>query len=282
MSKERLQKILAYAGYGSRRSCEEIIEQGRVAVDGKLAQLGDKGDPETQRITVDGEPVKIEKRYLYIALHKPRGVISTVNDPYGRRNVRDLIPLNTRLYPIGRLDADSEGLILMTNDGNLTQHLTHPSYGHKRIYRVHIEGEPTPKMLERLQRGISLDGNPARCKSIAVEPGLQDGSTWLRVSVEEGRNHMLRRMMAALGYPVKRLIRVQMGPIQLGDLPRRKWRYLQQNEIEALEKQLDIKLYPAKPDKRPDSYGTSRRRQPGSRSKPATSKPKRPYRRKKT
>ncbi len=262
MSKERLQKILAHAGYGSRRSCEDIIRQGRVAVDGSIAHLGDSADPDTQSIAVDGKPVKFPRTYVYIALHKPRGVISTVSDPQGRKTVRDLVPLPGRLYPVGRLDADSEGLILMTNDGALTQRLTHPRYGHKRVYRVLVDDEPETQTLEHWQQGVTLDGKRTRFETVNVST-TKRGRVWLQVTVKEGRNHLVRRMVAALGHPARRLIRTQMGPIHLGDLALRQWRYLNRAEIKTLERALKMTLHPkTKPD---DTY--SKRQKRGSRSR---------------
>ncbi len=260
MSKERLQKILAHAGYGSRRACETIIRQGRVTVDDETASLGDSADPDAQRIAVDGKPVKLPRHYIYVALHKPRGVISSVSDPQGRRTVRDLVPLPGRLYPVGRLDADSEGLILMTNDGTLTQRLTHPRYGHKRVYRVLIDGEPQAETLEHWQQGVTLDGKHTRFDTVNVT-ATRRGRTWLRVVVREGRNHLVRRMVAALGHPARRLVRTQMGPIHLGDLPLRQWRYLNRAEIKTLERELNMTLHPTtKPVNRSKQRKRGRRR----------------------
>lgn len=243
MEKERLQKILARAGYGSRRACEEIIAEGRVTVDGVIAQLGDQADPTEQRIEVDGTPIQRPQPRLYIMLNKPRGVISTTSDPQGRRTVVDLVALPrsrqgelARLYPVGRLDAESEGLVLLTNDGALTQRLTHPRYEHPRVYRVLVEGEPNADTVERWQRGLTLDGRPTRFDKIFVEEQKHD-ETWLRITVHEGRKHLVRRMVAALGHPPKRLIRVAMGPLQLGELPTGKWRYLSNEEIQQLRRE---------------------------------------------
>ncbi|HOT90362.1 MAG TPA: pseudouridine synthase [Anaerolineae bacterium] len=236
---ERLQKILANAGYGSRRACEKMIEEGRVTVDGRIAQLGDKADPTTQRITLDGVPIRHPQAHTYIVVHKPRGYISTTDDPQGRRTVMDLIPLPQRLYPVGRLDADSEGLVLLTDDGELTERLTHPRYGHPRVYRVLVEGEPAAETLERWRRGITLDGKPARFNQVQIEYP-ERGQTWLRVTVHEGRKHLVRRIVAALGHPAQRLIRVALGSLQLGDLGVGKWRYLREGEIAALRKEAGL------------------------------------------
>ncbi|MBN1260191.1 MAG: rRNA pseudouridine synthase [Anaerolineae bacterium] len=241
MAKERLQKILAHAGYGSRRACEEIIEAGRVTVDGRIAHLGDKADPEGQRIAVDGVTLKkvLSKPYTYVMLNKPRGVISTVRDPQGRRTVRDLVPLQERLYPVGRLDADSEGLILMTDDGELTQRLTHPSYEHARVYRVAIKGVPTEETLRRWQKGIMLDGKQTRFDGVELETADHDRA-WLRITIHEGRKHLVRRMVAALGHPATRLIRVAIGSLKLGNLGAGRWRHLRAYEIAALLKTCDL------------------------------------------
>ena len=242
MEKERLQKIMARAGYGSRRACEKIIENGRVTLDGKIAQLGDKADFESQRITVDGITISKPQAYVYIILHKPRGYITTTSDPQGRRTVLDLVNLpqtrsprskQIRLYPVGRLDADSEGLLLLTNDGPLTQKLTHPSYEHPRIYRVLLDEEPSSKTLERWKNGITLDGKRTRFSSVLFD-GQSRGKTWLRVTIHEGRNHLVRRMVAALGHPALRLVRIQMGPLQLNDLGLGQWRHLSKGEVRAL------------------------------------------------
>ena len=242
MEKERLQKILARAGYGSRRACEKIIENGRVTLDGKIAQLGDKADFESQRITVDGITISKPQAYVYIILHKPRGYITTTSDPQGRRTVLDLVNLpqtrsprskQIRLYPVGRIDADSEGLLLLTNDGPLTQKLTHPSYEHPRIYRVLLDEEPSSKTLERWKSGITLDGKRTRFSSVLFD-GQSRGKTWLRVTIHEGRNHLVRRMVAALGHPALRLVRIQMGPLQLNDLGLGQWRHLSKGEVRAL------------------------------------------------
>jgi pseudouridine synthase len=242
---ERLQKILARAGYGSRRACERIIEVGRVTVDGLVAGLGDQADPETQRIEVDGVVIPEPQPNVYIKVYKPRGYITTTSDPRGRKTVLDLITIpNTRrgeplrLYPVGRLDADSEGLLLLTNDGALTQRLTHPKYEHPRVYRVLVAGVPDAATLERWRKGITLDGRPSRFDGVVVESERKE-ETWLRVTIHEGRKHIVRRMVVALGHPAKRLIRVAMGPLRLGDLNPGQWRHLSRGEIEALGREIE-------------------------------------------
>ena len=220
-----------------------MIEAGRVSVDGRVAKLGDQADPETQRVTVDGTPIPKLEPFVYVMLNKPRGVVTTTQDPHGRKTVTDLVALPKprrgdppRLYPVGRLDYDSEGLLVMTNDGVLTQRMTHPSYEHPRTYRVLVEGEPDAAALDRWQRGITLDGRLTRFDSVALEEQRRD-EAWLRVTVHEGRKHLVRRMVAALGYPPKRLIRVSMGPLQLGSLDSGKWRYLSESEVGLLRKE---------------------------------------------
>lgn len=243
MDTERLQKILAAAGYGSRRSCEALIEAGRVKVDGQVAKLGDQADPFEQHITVDGMPVPRPQPRVYVMLNKPRGVITSTDDPHGRKTVMDLVALPRpkrgdppRLYPVGRLDWDSEGMLLLTNDGSLTQRLTHPSYEHPRSYAVLVEGEPTADIIERWKRGITLDGRMTRFDEVTItEQGR--GETWLQVTVHEGRKHLVRRMVAALGFPATRLIRIAMGPLQLGTLPSGKWRYLSDSEVNLLRRE---------------------------------------------
>jgi pseudouridine synthase len=243
MEPERLQKILARAGYGSRRACEKMILDGRVTIDRRLAQLGDKADPDSQRIYIDGVLLAKPQTYTYIILHKPRGYITTTSDPQGRRTVLDLVNRSSsksprdaqvRLYPVGRLDADSEGLILLTNDGSLTQKLTHPSYGHPRIYRVLVNEEPSRQTLDQWQQGITLDGKMTRFSSVMLD-GQSRGKTWLRITVHEGRKHLVRRMVATLGHPALRLIRIQMGPLQLNDLAVGQWRHLSRGEVRALQ-----------------------------------------------
>ncbi|MBN2007597.1 MAG: rRNA pseudouridine synthase [Anaerolineae bacterium] len=239
METERLQKILARSGYGSRRACEAMIEAGRVAVDGKIAQLGDKADPTTQRITLDGMAIRRPKTHTYVMLYKPRGVITTTSDPEGRRTARELVELPQRLYPVGRLDADSEGLLLLTDDGEVTQHLTHPRYEHVRIYRVLVIGEPDEGTVDRWQRGITLDDKMTRFDKVVID-SQERGRSWLSITVHEGSKHLVRRMVSALGFHVLRLIRVKMGPLQLGDLRPERWRYLSLREVEALRREVGI------------------------------------------
>jgi 23S rRNA pseudouridine2605 synthase len=232
---ERLQKILAYAGFGSRRYCEDLIRQGRVSVNGRTAELGQRADPKRDRITVDGEPVKVARRHTYVALHKPKGVLSAEQDDAGHRTVRDLVPLPGRLYPVGRLDRESEGLILLTDDGELTNLLTHPRYEHTKEYHVDVEGHPDEQTLEQWRRGVYLDDQRTAPAEVSVL-GRKKDYTQLRVVLREGRKRQIRRVAITLGHPVRRLVRVRIGPIHLAGLKPGQWRLLSEREIEQLRK----------------------------------------------
>lgn len=232
---ERLQKIMARAGLGSRRVCEEIIRQGRVEVDGKIATLGLKVDPARQHIVVDGRPLTAPEPLVYIALHKPRGVLAVSQDDRGRRTVRDLVPVSGHLYPVGRLDATSEGLMLLTNDGALANRLTHPRYRHEKTYRVLVKGHVSDEALRKWERGVFLDRRrtaPARVTRLRQEKN----STWLRVILREGRKRQIRRVALLLGHHVVRLIRERIGPLKLGQLESGQWRHLSEKEIKALRR----------------------------------------------
>lgn len=232
----RLQKILARAGYGSRRKCEDLIQEGRVAVNGNPAQLGMKADPEQDQITVDQTPLAKPEPKRYILLHKPRGVLSTVKTPQNRPTVRSLIDLPGRLYPVGRLDFNSEGLILMTNDGRVTHRLTHPRYEHEKEYRVQVRPQPTEKQIQRWQRGMVLeDGSRTAPAQVRIE-GKDPQGAWLRVILREGKKRQIRRMAACSGLQVRRLIRVRMANLSLGDLKPGEWRPLEEDEIKQLQR----------------------------------------------
>ncbi len=232
---ERLQKILARVGFGSRRACEELIRQGRVAVNDQVAQLGQKADSDCDRITVDGRPVRVKRRRTYVALHKPRGVLSVERDGSGRLStVRDLVPLPGRLFPVGRLDLRSEGLVLLTDDGDLAQRLTHPRFGHEKEYRALVKGEPDEATLKKWRCGVFLDGRRTAPAGVTVVR-REGGSTWLRVVLREGRKRQISRVAAMLGHPVYRLIRVRIGPLRLGDLKPGQWRRLTGAEVKALQ-----------------------------------------------
>lgn len=235
---ERLQKIMAQAGLGSRRGCEEIIAAGRVTVNGLVAHLGMKADPGRDRIQVDGQPVNSSQPLVYIALYKPRGVLSAVTAPDPRTTVRDLVSITGKLYPVGRLDVDSEGLILLTNDGDLANTITHPRYGHEKEYKVLVARHPDKEQLATWQRGVMLeDGYKTAPARVWVED-LAGKGAWLRVVMREGRKRQIREVGTRLGLPVVRIIRVRIGSLQLGNLKPRGWRYLSDAEVAALKGQL--------------------------------------------
>lgn len=233
---ERLQKILARAGFGSRRACEQFILTGRVRVNGEVATLGSKADPLKDKITLDGSPIPKAEPLVYIALNKPRGVISTVEDPLGRPTVRDLVQISSTIYPVGRLDEDSEGLILLTNDGELANILTHPKYGHEKEYQVLVARQPDQDQLAAWRRGVVLpDGH--RTAPAEVIPGEVSGKgVWLKVVMREGRKRQIREIGAMLGLPIVRILRVRIGSLLLGRLKPREWRHLLSSEINLLKK----------------------------------------------
>ncbi len=235
MAKERLQKILARAGYGSRRSCEVLIVAKRVQVNGHIVELGSQADPDTDRITVDGQLVQASTPLTYIAIYKPRGVISAVTSPDPRPTVRDLVEVPGQLYPVGRLDVDSEGLLLLTNDGELANQLTHPRYGHEKEYRVLVARRPDEEQLSTWRRGVVLsDGHQTAPAQVFFESSSGKGA-WLRVILTEGRKRQIRETGSLLGLPVVKIIRVRIGELRLGNLKPRQWRYLTEAEIEALK-----------------------------------------------
>ncbi len=227
-SVERLQKALARSGVASRRLSEEFIGAGRVTVNGQLATLGDKVGA-SDRIELDGVPILRDPDLVHYLLHKPREVVSTANDPHGRPTVVDLVPSDSRVFPVGRLDTDSEGLIVLTNDGDLTHRLTHPSFGVAKEYLAHVEGLPTRLALRRLREGVELDDGPTAPAEVSMP---QDGL--LKLVIHEGRNRQVRRMCAAVGYPVIRLVRVRIGPITDKDLAAGAWRTLTMEEVRSL------------------------------------------------
>jgi len=262
---ERLQKILARAGLGSRRACEELIAAGRVRINGLVATLGTKANPLSDRIEVDGRLVSISEEMIYIALYKPRGVISTVSDPDRRQTVRDLVPISGRLYPVGRLDVDSEGLILLTNDGELTNLLTHPKYGHEKEYRVLVARRPDNEQLETWRRGVVLeDGYRTAPANVRFESASGKGA-WLRIVMREGRKRQIRETGSLIGLPVVKIIRVRIGNLYLGNLKPREWRYLSRDEVLALKEPASFKSKPAKtsPEPKRSDFSSRGRRKPG-------------------
>ncbi len=234
---ERLQKIMAQAGLGSRRTCEEIIAAGRVTVNGQISHLGMKADPERDRIQVDGQSIKASQPLVYIALYKPRGVLSTVTAPDPRPTVRNLVPVPGTLYPVGRLDVDSEGLVLLTNDGELANIITHPRYGHEKEYKVLVAQHPDKEQLATWQRGVVLEDGYKTASARAWVEDLAGKGAWLRVVMREGRKRQIREVGTRLGLPVVRIIRVRIGSLRLGSLKPREWRYLTEAEVVALKGQ---------------------------------------------
>jgi 23S rRNA pseudouridine2605 synthase len=228
---ERLQKVLARAGVGSRRGCEDLIAAGRVGVNGETAQLGRRVDVDRDRVTVDGVPVGVRPGLVYYLVNKPAGVVSTASDPHARVTLTNLVPPDPRVYPVGRLDADSEGIILLTNDGDLTYRLTHPSFGVEKEYVITVDGTPKPGAIRQLREGVPLeDGMTAPARVSTLSPGT------LRVTLHEGRNRQVRRMAEAIGHPVRRLVRTRIGPLRLGSLRPGDWRPLTVEEVRALER----------------------------------------------
>ena len=229
MTSQKLQKVLAKAGFGSRRACEELIEDERVAVNGTTAHLGQRVDPDTDRVEVDGVPVSTKEGLVYYVLNKPRGVVTTASDPQGRPTVVDLVPGEPRVFPVGRLDYETEGLLVLTNDGDLTHRLTHPSFGIEKEYLAEVEGRPSPAALRRLRHGVELeDGVTAPAKAALVS------DTVVRITIHEGRNRQVRRMLEAVGHPVTRLVRTRIGPLAERSLKPGEWRGLTQAEVRSL------------------------------------------------
>lgn len=228
---ERLQKILARAGVASRRVVEDMIADGRVRVNGEIAELGNRADAETDAIEIDGALVGVRPDTVWYLLNKPKGVVTTASDPQGRPVVVDLVPPQPRVFPVGRLDMDTEGLLLLTNDGDVTHRLTHPSYGVEKEYLAHVEGRPSRGALRSLREGVELDdGLTAPAKASTV------GDDVIRLVIHEGRNRQVRRMCDAVGHPVVRLVRVRIGPIADRSLEPGAVRPLTVDEVRTLER----------------------------------------------
>ena len=213
----RIHKFMSLAGIAARRASEDLVLQKKVQINGHIARIGEIVDPEHYKVTVGGKEVQAPTEYVYYLLHKPRQVVSTAKDPEGRRTVTSLIPGGTRLYPVGRLDYDSEGLMLLTNDGELAHHLTHPSFEVEKTYRVLVKGVLPDKSVGYLEQGVTIEGGKtAPAKVTIVE--RQEHNTWFDITIHEGRNRQIRKMCEAVGYPCLRLIRTRLGPYELGDL----------------------------------------------------------------
>lgn len=230
---ERLQKLLAAAGLCSRRMAEEWISAGRVCVNGVPALLGDRADPETDTITVDGQALPADTRRVYLMLNKPRGYVTTLSDEYGRHTAAELVSgCGARVYPVGRLDRDSEGLLLFTNDGDFAHRLLHPSHQVDKVYLVTVRGD-IRGAAERLMAITELDGEPI-APAQARELSRREGQALLRVTIHQGKNRQIRRMCAGLGLHVEKLQRVEEDGLRLDDLPNGKWRYLTAQEIQRI------------------------------------------------
>lgn len=235
MAAERVQKSLARAGFGSRRACERLIEEGRVTVDGRLVTLGDRVDPEVAEVRVDGHLAPTAPGRVYYLLNKPDGVVTTAKDPQGRPTVMDLVDSPVRVFPVGRLDRNTEGLLLLTNDGRLAHLLTHPSSGVAKEYLVRVEGDPSPAALRRLREGVELDdGVTAPAQVSRVSEGL------LRIVIHEGRNRQVRRMCSAVGHEVTRLVRTRIGPLSDATLAPGAMRALTVAEVRRLSESVGL------------------------------------------
>ncbi|MGO9584360.1 MAG: pseudouridine synthase [Acidimicrobiales bacterium] len=227
---ERLQKVLARVGYGSRRACEELITNGRVTVNGEVAVLGRRVNVETDLVAVDDAPVGVLPGLVYYLLNKPAGVVTTADDPQGRPSVLELVPDEPRVFPVGRLDLQTEGLLVLTNDGRFAQLLAHPSFGVEKEYLAELRGNPSPGELRRLRQGVVLDDGErtAPARVTAVSPAV------IRLVIHEGRNRQVRRMCEAIGHPVIRLVRTRIGPITDRSLRPGSWRRLEAREVRSL------------------------------------------------
>ena len=230
---ERIQKILSARGVASRRKAEELLNAGRISVNGKVAALGDRADPDTDVILLDGNPLPSQQEHVYIMLHKPRGYVTTLSDERGRKTVADLVAdCGMRVYPVGRLDYDSEGLLLMTNDGDFANQMMHPRHEINKTYKVWVTGQH-PDAAKQLERPIVLDGYRIKAPQVQLLSAKGDRAIY-QVTIHEGRNRQVRRMCQAAGLTVTRLKRVSEGELTLGDLPLGKWRYLTKEEIAKL------------------------------------------------
>ena len=235
--KERIQKILSSRGVASRRSAEEMILAGRVTSNGEVCQLGDRADPELDMILVDGSPLPPKAAYIYILLNKPRGFVTTLSDEKGRKNAAQLVAgCGQRVYPVGRLDMDSEGLLLFTNDGEFANALMHPKFEVRKTYRVLVK-DFSEEALRRVEQPIQLDGYWIRKPEVSLITQWQDTAE-LEITIHEGRNRQVRRMCAFAGMQVARLIRVKEGTLTLGDLPSGQWRYLTEEEVVTLRSEI--------------------------------------------
>jgi 23S rRNA pseudouridine2605 synthase len=233
MPEERLQRALARAGFGSRRASEDLIREGRVSVNGRVATLGDRVDPSSDVVEVDGRRASVDPDLRYLALHKPAGVTTTMRDPHAERDLGEYLPKDVRVFPVGRLDRETEGLLLLTNDGELANRLLHPRHGVEKEYLAEVEGIPTKQQIGRLRRGVDLGDGPARAVAARSVAGAGSKGA-VRLVMAEGRKREVRRMLAAVGLPVRRLIRVRVGPVALARLRPGERRDLTPSEVQGL------------------------------------------------
>ncbi|HUO46820.1 MAG TPA: pseudouridine synthase [Acidimicrobiia bacterium] len=236
---ERLQKVIAGAGLMSRRAAEVLIAAGRVSIDGRVAVLGDRVVSSRHRVEIDGIPIPVAPAHVTYLLYKPVGVISTASDPGGRPTVIDLVPSEPRVVPVGRLDADSEGLLLLSNDGDLVQFVTHPRYGITKTYLAEVDGQPAPQVLRRLLQGVDLEDGPAQALKVHLQASHGDRSLVV-VVLGEGRNREVRRMFEAVGHPVRRLVRTAIGQLTDRQLKAGEWRTLEPKEVADLYRQAHL------------------------------------------
>ncbi|MEM9587464.1 MAG: pseudouridine synthase, partial [Planctomycetota bacterium] len=232
-SQQRLQRLLASAGFGSRRQCEELIEAGRVIVDGQtVTKLGTTVDPGVNKVLVDGTPLK-QQKLVYYAVNKPVGIVTTNRDPQGRPRVIDLVPPDERVFPVGRLDRSSEGLILLTNDGDLAQRLAHPRFGIQKVYRVTVAGKVDGETMKQMRRGIYISEGLVRVDGARILKS-KARATQMEIRLREGKNREIRRILARLGHKVQTLQRIAIGPLRLGDLPPGAYHALTKAEVQKL------------------------------------------------
>ncbi|MCE5335681.1 MAG: rRNA pseudouridine synthase [Desulfobacteraceae bacterium] len=240
MEQVRLQKFLAQAGVGSRRSAEELIRQGRVKVNDGTAELGCRVDPEKDEVRLDGALLSIRARRIVIAFYKPRSCITTAHDPQGRRTVFDLLPdLGARVFPVGRLDFDAEGLLLLTNDGELGNRLLHPRYGMSKLYEVKVKGRPGSDALDRLRSGVVLEEGATAPATVEVIKELPNAA-WLRITLHQGWNRQLKRMGEAVGHPVLKIKRIAYGPVRIGNLRPGEYRALSGDEVRLIYREAGL------------------------------------------
>jgi 23S rRNA pseudouridine2605 synthase len=287
MELERLQKIIAHAGFASRREAETMIREGRVTVNGRVVtELGSRADASRDHIKVDGKLITHAEPHRYILLYKPKEVMTTVEDPQGRRTVIDLVRgIRERIYPVGRLDFHSEGLVLLTNDGELAFKVSHPTHGSVKTYHVKVRGVPEQRLIDKLQRGITIDGKrtlPCEIARVKTTGRTDDeGNSWFAVKLREGRTQQIRKMFKAIGHPVSKLKRVAIGPISDPKLTAGVWRELSKQEVKMLATVQDSKK-PAKarrtttrPATRAKAAATTRKK-PAAKAKPSSSSKKKP------